>query len=264
MVHPDHETRVGAHRIFSVVLVPSSVSPFPNLKSLDQCRKHDVQRTLSRVVSVFSSSAALFDKLRRDRNSFREYLHEGSMNRILHGIDDEIATPNDLPGSQSLRQSLRLSSVSHKHSYTSLKEGQSPLTELINEMVCSTMNNLFVPLHRKKSNMLSLVLRNLQASIVTIEQSICTIHILLSNFCISQETIVLRLSSQQATLLLSSIWRQALSPKNAPQNYEAIAHTYSLLLLFLGSKVLNFMSCHLFCVYCYLSCRELLFFLQFV
>ncbi|KAL3339115.1 hypothetical protein AABB24_027973 [Solanum stoloniferum] len=27
MVHPDHETRVGAHRIFSVVLVPSSVSP---------------------------------------------------------------------------------------------------------------------------------------------------------------------------------------------------------------------------------------------
>uniref|UniRef100_A0A804U7I0 ARM repeat superfamily protein n=1 Tax=Zea mays TaxID=4577 RepID=A0A804U7I0_MAIZE len=184
MVHPDHETRVGAHRIFSVVLVPSSVSPFPNLKSLDQCRKHDVQRTLSRVVSVFSSSAALFDKLRRDRNSFREYLHEGSMNRILHGIDDEIATPNDLPGSQSLRQSLRLSSVSHKHSYTSLKEGQSPLTESINEM----------------------------------------------------ETIVLRLSSQQATLLLSSIWRQALSPKNAPQNYEAIAHTYSLLLLFLGSK----------------------------
>ena len=61
---------------------------------------------------------------------------------------------------------------------------------------------------------------------------------------------VLRLSSQQATLLLSSIWRQALSPKNTPQNYEAIAHTYSLLLLFLGSKVLNFCSCHLSCAYC--------------
>ncbi|PHT72671.1 hypothetical protein T459_23456 [Capsicum annuum] len=27
MVHPDYETRVGAHRIFSVILVPSSVSP---------------------------------------------------------------------------------------------------------------------------------------------------------------------------------------------------------------------------------------------
>ncbi|EES04502.2 hypothetical protein BDA96_04G042900 [Sorghum bicolor] len=184
MVHPDHETRVGAHRIFSVVLVPSSVSPFPNLKSLDQCRKHDVQRTLSRAVSVFSSSAALFDKLRRDKNSFREYFHEGSMNRILHGIDDETATPNDLLGSQSLRENLRFPSVSRKYSSASLKEGQSPVTESINEM----------------------------------------------------EMTVLRLSSQQATLLLSSIWRQALSPKNTPQNYEAIAHTYSLLLLFLGSK----------------------------
>ncbi|PHU06938.1 hypothetical protein BC332_23427 [Capsicum chinense] len=27
MVHPDYETRVGAHRIFSVILVPSCVSP---------------------------------------------------------------------------------------------------------------------------------------------------------------------------------------------------------------------------------------------
>jgi hypothetical protein len=50
---------------------------------------------------------------------------------------------------------------------------------------------------------------------------------------------LLRLSSHQATLL-SSIWAQAISPKNTPKNYEAIAHTYSLLLLFLGSKVLSF------------------------
>ncbi|RLM78290.1 uncharacterized protein C2845_PM12G02830 [Panicum miliaceum] len=85
MVHPDHETRVAAHRIFSVVIVPSSVSPFPNLKSPDQRRKHEVQRTLSRAVSVFSSSAALFDKLRWKKNSFRENIHEGIMNRILHG-----------------------------------------------------------------------------------------------------------------------------------------------------------------------------------
>ncbi|KAK3152130.1 hypothetical protein QOZ80_2BG0154780 [Eleusine coracana subsp. coracana] len=54
------------------------------------------------------------------------------------------------------------------------------------------------------------------------------------------ESTLLRLSSQQATLLLSSIWVQAISPKNTPQNYEAIAHSYSLLLLFLGSKTSTF------------------------
>jgi protein EFR3 len=76
MVHPDHETRVGAHRIFSVVLVPSSVHP---TISSESTTVHDMQRTLSRTVSVFSSSAALFEKLRRDKSSFRENtIHENA------------------------------------------------------------------------------------------------------------------------------------------------------------------------------------------
>lgn len=53
-----------------------------------------------------------------------------------------------------------------------------------------------------------------------------------------QETNFLRLSSQQITLLLSSIWAQSLSPQNMPENYGAIAHTYSLVLLFSRAKVL--------------------------
>lgn len=47
----------------------------------------------------------------------------------------------------------------------------------------------------------------------------------------------LRLSSRQITLLLSSLWAQAMSPNNGPENYEAIAHTYSLMLLFSRAKV---------------------------
>jgi len=45
------------------------------------------------------------------------------------------------------------------------------------------------------------------------------------------------LSVRQANLLLSSLWTQALSPENIPRNYEAISHTYSLMLLFSGDKV---------------------------
>lgn len=56
-------------------------------------------------------------------------------------------------------------------------------------------------------------------------------------FIESQETISLRLSSRQITLLLSSIWAQSMSPANTPQNFEAIAHTYSLVLLFSRAKV---------------------------
>lgn len=66
MVCADHESRMGAHRIFSVVLVPSSVCPSSVPKSR---RPADMQRTLSRTVSVFSSSAALFRKLKLESDN---------------------------------------------------------------------------------------------------------------------------------------------------------------------------------------------------
>lgn len=74
MVHPDHETRVGAHRVFSVVLVPSSVCPHSPVSVSESDNLATFSRTLSRTVSVFSSSAALFEKLRKEKSSSRRYI----------------------------------------------------------------------------------------------------------------------------------------------------------------------------------------------
>lgn len=73
MVCSDHETRVGAHRIFSIVLVPSSVCPRP-CPAAAPChpKTNDIQRTLSRTVSVFSSSAALYEKLIEDDSKIND------------------------------------------------------------------------------------------------------------------------------------------------------------------------------------------------
>ncbi|RWW21537.1 hypothetical protein GW17_00014303 [Ensete ventricosum] len=51
------------------------------------------------------------------------------------------------------------------------------------------------------------------------------------------ELILMRLSSHQVGLLLSTVWVQATSPENSPANYEALAHTYSLGFLFSQAKV---------------------------
>lgn len=81
MVHADHETRVGAHRIFSVVLVPSSVCPQPSSSGTPMTKAAGIQRMLSRNVSVFSSSSALFEKLERKQNSLSEDSHtDGNVN----------------------------------------------------------------------------------------------------------------------------------------------------------------------------------------
>lgn len=75
MVSPDYETRVGAHRVFSVVLVPSSVCPRPSSTNTNIKKAGDIQRTLSRTASAFSSSAALFKKLGKEQEKKDSYLN---------------------------------------------------------------------------------------------------------------------------------------------------------------------------------------------
>uniref|UniRef100_A0A8N4II40 Uncharacterized protein LOC105053077 n=1 Tax=Elaeis guineensis var. tenera TaxID=51953 RepID=A0A8N4II40_ELAGV len=182
MVHPDRETHVGAHRVFSVVLVPSSVCPHPSSASMGSYKIQDLQRTLSRTVSVFSSSAALFGKLRREMFSLRESTCQDNVDKVSNSDDGQQNSGNDaklykLQSSQSRMRSIKgtsLPSISEENS------SSNPYREM--------------------------------------------------------DPISLRLSSRQITLLLSSLRAQAMSPENTPENYEAIAHTYCLALLFSRAK----------------------------
>ncbi|KAK8273051.1 hypothetical protein V6Z12_D11G379400 [Gossypium hirsutum] len=180
MVHPDHEVRVGAHRIFSVVLVPSSVCPHPSSTRGVKLKASSIPRTLSRTVSVFSSSAALFEKLRREKSFSRE---KASLEN-----KENIASEEQLEISQN-EILIRL-----KSSYSKAYSSRSPpVSSEADENPLSNSNTEY-------------------------------------------EANSLRLSSTQISLLLSSIWAQSVSPQNTPQNYEAIAHTYSLVLLFSRAK----------------------------
>ncbi|CAL1371684.1 unnamed protein product [Linum trigynum] len=180
MVYDDHETRVGAHRVFSVVLVPSSVCPRTGNGSIIANKSADIQRMLSRTVSVFSSSAALFEKLKRESNS--------SITNTKDESNDKFMDCYDGPMKNSPSMMSRL-----KSSYSRAYSIQEPTPPLPGDL--STMS-------------------------VTEKEQIVS----------------LRLSSRQIGLLLSSIWAQSLSPLNMPANYEAIAHTYSLTLLFARTK----------------------------
>ncbi|TQD89872.1 hypothetical protein C1H46_024574 [Malus baccata] len=180
MVHPDHETRVGAHRIFSVVLVPSSVCPTRSSPNTESKKALHFPRTLSRTVSVFSSSAALFEKLRREKISSRESICE----------EDNENTDNE--GEQRDTSNGILSRLRSSYSRTySIKSSPAPSATKENSVNSSTKE---------------------------------------------PEANSLRLSSHQITLLLLSIWAQSISPGNMPENYEAIAHTLSLVVLFSRAK----------------------------
>ncbi|XP_027365036.1 uncharacterized protein LOC113872043 isoform X2 [Abrus precatorius] len=179
MVHPDHETRVGAHRIFSVVLVPTSVFPRPCL-SLSHLQPLGVPRTLSRAVSVFSSSAALFEKLRWEK----QFSSENPSQHNKENTAIEVVPAHSEGGI--------LNRLKSTYSQVYNASGTLQLTA-VDEIMTDNAN------------------KDLEAT-------------------------TLRLSSHQINLLLLSVWTQAISSENMPANYEAIAHTYSLVLLFSRCK----------------------------
>ncbi|XP_006657548.1 protein SEMI-ROLLED LEAF 2-like [Oryza brachyantha] len=220
MIHPDHEARVAAHRIFAIVLVPSSVSPSIQASVSSQAKKHDMQRTLSRAVSVFSSSAAIFDKLKKDKysdNSQGEIKDSGG----LHSINEDTSNPkcHNLPVSQSRRRSMKIPNFS-------MKRGPSMAMRAPSVAIRAPSISLRAPSMSLRAPSMSL--RAPSMSLRAGQGS--------SSHEDEMESVLLKLSSRQITLLLSSIWAQAISPENTPANYEAIAHTYSLVLLFSGSK----------------------------
>ncbi|EPS68493.1 hypothetical protein M569_06272 [Genlisea aurea] len=175
MVHQDLETRIGAHQIFSVVLVPSSVCPRPDSVGFETKKSMGLPRTLSRTVSVFSSSAAIFEKLRNQKRPAAKERH--------------------------------------------FEMNQQEKGEQRNNNVGGMLNRIKSSYNRAYS-----IRQQVDPTPTTVSSK-------------EVDAGPLRLSSHQITLLFSSIWSQAMSSSNMPENYEAIAHTYSLILLF--SRIKN-------------------------
>ncbi|KAJ3678140.1 hypothetical protein LUZ60_001943 [Juncus effusus] len=140
MAHPDHETRVGSHRILHAILPPQFNSPWSDLDPSIPLKEYNPKMTLLTALSSFSPSWSLREKMKENG-----VVCEGS--EIMVHINGDYE-----------------------------KEDK-------NEDVKS-----------------------------------------------------MRLSSQQVGLLLSSIWNQAPLQENKPANYEAMAHTFNLILHFSRAK----------------------------
>lgn len=114
MVCADHETRVGAHRILSVVLVPSSVCPRPLAAAPHTSKKSPIGRTLSRTVSVFSSSAALFEKLKKEPSHSQENISHETKNNAVFGEEAKVTNGSMLHRLKSKFSSKRHAAASNE------------------------------------------------------------------------------------------------------------------------------------------------------
>ena len=72
MLHPNVETRVGAHEIFSVILLPSSGQSQAGLASVRASGYLNESKNLrSDTTSAFTSIAARLDKLRKEKDGVK-------------------------------------------------------------------------------------------------------------------------------------------------------------------------------------------------
>ncbi|KAM7262533.1 hypothetical protein ACFE04_000216 [Oxalis oulophora] len=179
MVCADHETRVGAHRIFSVVLVPTSVCPQTSQTARNPAKPTNIEKTLSRNVSVFSSSAALFNKLGRDQAPSLDIIGEDAEDISL---DDDNAKTN-----QPISSGSRPTVANDTKGVAGVNKSPSVLNRL------------------KSSYNRSYSLGRLPSQTEEENQS-------------------------------NSAAEPSVSPLNTPENYEAIANTYGLVLLFARTK----------------------------
>ncbi|XP_022960135.1 uncharacterized protein LOC111460970 isoform X2 [Cucurbita moschata] len=218
MVCSDHETRVGAHRIFSVVLVPSSVCPRPHASIPHSTKPAYIQRTLSRTVSVFSSSAALFQKVKVEHYSVEE-------NIILRVAEKPIIKQVTKVESDSILNRLK---STYSRVYTVKKDPSILATDSILDDDDPKLNNNTMLNRLKSGYSRAYSVKMYPPSMVADEKDLRSAE--------KEQAMFLRLNSRQITTLLSSIWAQSISPLNKPENYEAIAHTYCLVLLFARTK----------------------------
>ncbi|XP_031476158.1 protein SEMI-ROLLED LEAF 2 isoform X2 [Nymphaea colorata] len=185
MLHPDYETRVGAHHIFLVVYMPAYACCWPGAFPPELQKKPTAcTMTLESKISSDDLPAMSFkERIFMDNGS------QGSMNKLkeLETECHDVAETTD-----KVNRDIKLCAV-HPSRCQSHNIKLPP--------VCSITDGTIVTEPEKDA------------------------------------VASLQINSDQMGLLLSSIWTQATSPGNTPANFEAIAHTYSLILFFSRAKV---------------------------
>ncbi|XP_057960822.1 protein SEMI-ROLLED LEAF 2 isoform X2 [Malania oleifera] len=82
MLHPDLETRVGAHQLFSALLIPVPNYPRHEVASMRSGYLYEPRRWRSATASAFASISALLEKLRREKDG-------NKLEKLGNAIQDE-------------------------------------------------------------------------------------------------------------------------------------------------------------------------------
>lgn len=208
MLHPDIEARVGAHQIFSALLIPISNHQQHEVASLTSGFLHQPRRWHSNPASA--SIKALLEKLRREKDGIKvekigSDFHDDLKERDI--VEDDWKQGRVRKNSPNVYKISCI--IDRTVGSTSLLDAVSIIFTSINRLFLGGIIDLF------------------------------DLYNILNKFglCLAQEPHIMKFSEEQIGQLLSAFWMQASLPDNLPSNIEAIAHSFVLTLISSGLKV---------------------------
>ncbi|KAK9147050.1 hypothetical protein Sjap_006953 [Stephania japonica] len=207
MMHPDAETRILAHQIFTVLLIPASKPHRNGLNLLRSGYLYEPKRLQSKAASALSSATALLDKLRRDKDGEVAQRHVNDSQNDCGGKEPE----------EEFKQGRSRKNSPNFYSLASIIDRTAGSVISLNTIWCDRYF-IFIMVSPHASNKFN----ESESLIVSLLMEKSFLQSLL------QEPNVVKLSEDQISQLLSAIWIESSFPDNMPSNFEAIAHSFSL------------------------------------
>ncbi|XP_050222959.1 protein SEMI-ROLLED LEAF 2 [Mercurialis annua] len=142
MLHPDIEVRVGAHQIFSMLLIPSSSHPRQGVASLRS--GYICEPRHPSTASAFSSIAALLEKLRREKDGGRMDKHR---NNVSDDHKEKAFLEEDWKQGRPRKASpnfYKISSIIDRTSATSLVETEPYVMKLSEDQITLLLSAFWI------------------------------------------------------------------------------------------------------------------------
>lgn len=145
MLHPDVKVRVGAHQIFSALLIPSSNHPLREAASWRSGYTCEPKGWHSDTASAFDSISALLEKLRREKDGSKMEKHGNDAN---DGYKERDVVEEDWKQGRARKNSpnfYKISSIIDRTaSTTSLSEAEPHIMKLNEDQIAQLLSAFWI------------------------------------------------------------------------------------------------------------------------
>ncbi|KAE8721026.1 cytochrome c oxidase subunit 5C [Hibiscus syriacus] len=144
MLHPNVEVRVGAHQIFSALLIPSSNHPRHEVSSLHSGCVYEPRRWHSNNASALESISALLEKLRREKDGIKLEKNGYSIHEDFKGKDNIEEDRKQGLVMKSSRNIYNIKSIIDKTAASNMVEAEPYIMKLTEDQIMQLLSGFWI------------------------------------------------------------------------------------------------------------------------